>query len=161
MGRKQRRKGRSGDLSVPICAILWDLTPWPRLHMRRGDSWHRPDAWVTDRPGTWVPHPSVAVRYRGQAGPPVVLRVLCRRGVQVVDQRDVHPVQAKAFKALLEGPEHTVTAEVEDRLKRGRGWPVVVDRPRLRRDEEASDLGRKHELVPGHRGQGQPATRLA
>ena len=106
---------------------------------------------------TAADHPRIAEPSQGRPGlldgrPPVVVRV--------VDQRDVHSVQAEPLQAFLDRPPNAVGAVVEDEPDRT-GADVVrilasieflpID-VRVRRDRclvpnEASDLGREDELV--------------
>ena len=80
--------------------------------------------------------------------------------VGVVQEHDVDALEAEADQALLEGAQDAVGTEVEHPPeRRGDREAFVVGPPRrVDRLEEASGLGREHELVTGASLQGVAET---
>ena len=69
------------------------------------------------------------------------------RGVEIVDQQNVDPVDAEALQAVLERAHHAVVAVVEDGLKFEAAEPLILDGVRSERPaQHAADLGRYDEV---------------
>ncbi len=99
-------------------------------------------------------HALVAERRQRRVG---LVRRLLHEVVGVVDEHDVHPVEAEPFQALLQAAPHAVPAVVADPGQRRYAVEPLVplDLPG-RGHQQPADLGAHGELGPGLPGQERP-----